>query len=124
MKKVIVAALVAGFIVGCGSDGDSDAQGSVSVNGDGNEVFVVDGQFDDCSGNFFRFITHRDSFSQEFSVCADGPGDQDCEDCFDDEYLQANGYLSNEGCVEERVLRGECGSEQLIAQAQAAAESE
>ena len=122
MKTAIVL-LLALSLVACGDDGGSqDGSGGVEVSGDNNEVFVVDGQFEDCSGVIFRFVSYMRDSTQESTICADGQNDdENCSDCFDDEYLINNGYKSNEGCVEDRVLKGECGSEQLIAQAQEAA---
>lgn len=117
------ALAVSMLLVGCGGgDDDRSGSGGVQVSGDNNEVFVVDGQFSECSGVVFRFVSHFREASQEQTVCADPEVDNgNCSECFDDGFLEENGYLSNEGCVEDRVLIGLCGSEQLQEQAQAAA---
>lgn len=123
MKTKIVLLSGAVFaLVACGSGEDENTSGGVSVNGDANQVFVVDGEFDDCSGVIFRYVSHFRDSSEEQAICS-GVDEEDgnCAECFDDNFLLENEYLSNEGCVEERVLLGLCGSEQLIEQAQAAA---
>lgn len=110
-------------LTSCGSDGgDQEGSGGVEVSGDNNEVFVVDGQFDNCSGVTFRFVSHFRDSSEEQTICADPEAENgNCAECFDDAFLEENEYLSNEGCVEDRVLIGLCGSEQLQEQAQSAA---
>lgn len=120
--KMMIIAMASVSLLACGSGEDDNNSSGVSVNGDSNQVFVVDGEFDDCSGVVFRFVSHFRDSSEEQAICAGTEGDDgNCAECFDDNFLLKNEYLSNEGCVEGRVLLGLCGSEQLQEQAQAAA---
>lgn len=116
---------VAIVLVGCGS-GEDKTEGSPGINVSGDNNFVALLEESECVNFGFRFVSNFRDSTEETNVCADGStsDDEACADCFDDEFLLEEGFLSNEGCVEERVLQGECGSEQLQEQAQAAARGE
>lgn len=119
----LLAFTIAFVIAGCGGGDDKreNPGTSIDVSGDGNTLTVVDSSGSECStGLIIRHFRQSGELINE--QCAGDGKDEICGECFKPlEELVEDGFLSNEGCVEEKVLAGECGDEQAIEQAQAAA---